>query len=442
MGRHLFRRKALKLCFLLTLVSLPLSSPAAERALSDSRLLRCAPPRPQPPAALPAAQGHRGPEVYALKIPDNPLVDRWQERYHKNGGAARALRRALFYRSHISGRIAEGGLPRELLFLPVLESDYRSGAVSVSGAAGLWQFMANTAYPLGLRMDAYLDERRDFFKATDAALAKLEENYHYFGDWPLALAAYNCGLGKLARIIRASGESDFWTLAERGLLPGETAAYVPKFYALARLLSYPGRNNMALDWEQAQRWSTVTLNDSISLLLLAEKTGLDANLLRRANAELLYPITPNLPGGYLLKVPAAWAARVEAAVNDPTLKLLDFRMHRIRSGDTLYGIAASYGVSLPLLVRHNLNLDPRRLPLGGVVAVPVVSESPPLLSGPPPPPDWDSSGSYTVQPGDTLWALSRRYGVSCEELAAANKLKLDDILKAGKILTVPGVSHH
>jgi membrane-bound lytic murein transglycosylase D len=441
MGRHLLRRKALSLCFLLTLVSPPVYSPAAEQAFVDCRLLRATVPLPGPPQALPSAQGHRGPEVYALKIPDVEQVRSWQERYRRSGSAARSLKRALFFRSHIAARLADSGLPGELLFLPVLESEYRPEARSVSGAAGLWQFMPNTAQPLGLRINAFLDERRDFFKATDAALAKLKENYLYFSDWSLALAAYNCGLGKLARIVRASGCSDFWSLAERGLLPGETAAYVPKFYALARLCSYPGRNGLALSWEEADLWSTVTLHDSVSLLLLAEATGLDPGLLRKANAELEHPITPAVPEGYRLKVPAAWTARVEAALNDSSLKLLDFMTHRIRSGDTLYGIAGSYGVSLPLLLRHNPGLDPRRLPLGALVAVPLISDRPAAALRSPPPAEWEASGLYTVQPGDTLWAISRRYGISCEDLAAGNKLELDDILKAGKILKVPVVPH-
>jgi membrane-bound lytic murein transglycosylase D len=438
MGRHLLRRKALTRALLLVLFWLLPLAPSAGQALADCRLLHAPGPAPAA-AALKPAQTHRGPEVYAMNIPDDPRVRAWLERYRRNGGAARALERARFYRGHISARLAERGLPGELLFLPVLESDYRAEAVSSSGAAGLWQFMANTARPFGLRMDAFLDERRDFFKATDAALAKLEENHRYFSDWALALAAYNCGLGRLARIVRAQDCSDFPTLAERGLLPRETADYVPRFYALARLLSYPGRNGLALSWEEAPRWQAVTLRDSVSLLLLAEKTGLDEEILRRANAELEHPITPLLPEGYRLKVPAAWAEQVEAAVNDPALRLLEFRTHRIASGDTFYGIARSYGVSVDLLLRHNRHLDPRRLPLGGLMAVPVVRGGQPA---PPQPaaarvPAWPASGLYAVRPGDTLWALSRRYGVSCEELAAANKLKLDDILKAGKMLTVP-----
>ena len=116
--------------------------------------------------------------------------------------------------------------------------------------------------------------------------------------------------------------------------------------------------------------------------------------------------------------------------------------HRIVSGDTLYGLSGRYGVSLDLLVRHNRHLDPRRLPLGAVVAVPVVDKRRvPRQPASTPLPDWEASGLYEVQPGDTLWALSRRYGISCEELAAANKLKLDDILKEGKMLSVPVVTH-
>ncbi len=141
----------------------------------------------------------------------------------------------------IAEALAARGLPRELQFLPAVESGFQDRAVSPQGAAGLWQLMRNTASPYGLRMDLWLDERRDVGKATEASLAKLAENCAIFGDWYMALAAYNCGVGKLSAIVRRSPGADFWALRRKGVLPRETAAFVPQFLALSRILGHPGR---------------------------------------------------------------------------------------------------------------------------------------------------------------------------------------------------------
>ena len=376
-----------------------------------------------------------------LGVPEDPAVGLWRQRILAAGSGAveQALRRGLIFRRFISKRIAQRGLPQELIYLPVLESHYRVRAVSRSGATGLWQIMANTAAPLGLVTDRWIDERRDFWKSTEGALRKLEENYGIFGDWDLALAAYNCGVGKLSRTISSSGIRDFWRLREQGLLPPETAAYVPKFYALVSICSDPAACGLGIDWQESPSFQGIFLKRSLELALLAEEAGLSPSLMEEAHGELQTPITPPaLDGGYRLKVPAEYVERVLEVLADPQKELLRFTFHRIRSGDTFYRLAEYYDLSVALLMETNAGIEPRALRIGEQLRIPVFSgreiKPEPILSFPEP----DSfTAAYSVAAGDTLWGISRRFGTTVEMLAWVNSRSLDALLKPGETLKVP-----
>lgn len=376
-----------------------------------------------------------------LGVPEDPSVGLWRQRILAAGSGAveQALARGLIFRRFISERLAQRGLPQELIYLPVLESHYRVRAVSRSGATGLWQIMANTAAPLGLVTDRWVDERRDFWESTEGALRKLEENYEIFGDWDLALAAYNCGVGKLSRTIRSSGIRDFWQLREHGLLPPETAAYVPKFYALVSICSDPVACGLSIDWQESPSFQGILLKRSLELVLLAEEAGLSPSLMEEAHGELRTPITPPAAdGGYRLKVPAEYVERVREVLADPQKELLRFTFHRIRSGDTFYGLAEYYDLSVALLIEANAGIEPRALRIGEQLRIPVFSgreiKPEPILSFPDP----DSfSATYSVTVGDTLWGISRRFGTTAEMLAWVNGRSLDALLKPGETLKVP-----
>lgn len=362
------------------------------------------------------------------------------------------------YFAYVAERVRYYGLPDELAYLPVIESEYSPKAVSRSGAAGLWQFMRNSVKGYSIHIDDWVDERRDFTKSTDAAMQKLSENYEYFGDWPLALAAYNAGLGAVSRIektalkchaadeaagrtvepLNAKGFVSYWELRSRGLLRKETAGYVPKFLAVASILRYSARNGLPVSWDDAEDWESIDATRTVDLVLLAKAAKIPYASLKAGNAELRYTITPPY-AGYKIKVPAENAEAVRAALDDPSLKLLRYYMHKINSGDTLLAISKHYGTPVNMILDANPGLKPNLLRIGAVVVVPALKDVGPM-SAPPRPeadPSLDFSGAYTIVKGDTLWSISLRYGVQPEVLADKNGLSLSSVLHEGSTLKVP-----
>jgi membrane-bound lytic murein transglycosylase D len=363
MGGHLLRRKAL------TALAVLLSLAPSLRG-EDAPVY--APVADDP---LPPVQGHEGQEVYSIAIPDEDIIGSYVERYL---AGQRDWLQAVFdagerYRPMIAAALDSRGLPRELQFLPAVESGFQARAVSPKGATGLWQLMRNTASPYGLRMDLWLDERKDAWKATEASLGKLAENREIFGDWYMALAAYNCGVGKLAAIKRSSPDSDFWALRRKGVLPRETAAFVPQFLALSMIFSHPGRYGLTVGWDPAPAAPRrVPLNACVDLRILSRVAGVPLGELTAANPELNYLVTPPPAYAYSLKVPEAYADAVEQAIAGSAMPLLEFRVHVAAKGDTLYGMSRRYGVSVEMIQEFNPRIDPRFLQIGARLLIPVL----------------------------------------------------------------------
>ncbi|HVO40627.1 MAG TPA: transglycosylase SLT domain-containing protein [Spirochaetia bacterium] len=322
---------------------------------------------------LPALQGHRGEELYSLDMPDEEVIGRYTAGLlaQKKDWLQGVLDRRARYRCVIAAAVEARGMPREMAFLPAVESGFQAFAVSPRGAAGLWQLMRNTASPLGLRMDQWLDERRDFWKATEASLDKLEDNDKQFGDWYLALAAYNCGAGRLSAILRRFPDSDFWTLRRRGVLPRETAAFVPQFLALARILGYPGRYGLTLDWDPSPAWSRVPLQGCVDLRILARESGVPFDVLTAGNPELNFPITPPGSYRYMLKVPQEYEQAVVDTLALASVPLMQFNIHVVKTGDTLSEIARRYRISVEVIQQFNPRIVPRALQVGTRVLIPM-----------------------------------------------------------------------
>ncbi len=363
MGRYLLRRKAL-------------AALVAFLALAPSLWGEEAPVRAAvPDEPLPPVQGHEGTEVYSIPIPDEDVIGSFVQGYLARQGTwlQAVLDTSARYRPMIAAELAARGLPRELQFLPAVESGFQARAVSPQGATGLWQLMRNTASPYGLRMDLWLDERRDAWKATGASISKLAENRAYFGDWYLALAAYNCGVGQLSAIMRRNPGADYWALRRKGVLPRETASFVPEFLALSMIFSHPGRYGLVVGWDPPPpEPRMVALDRCVDLRLLAHASGVPLADLVAANPELNFLVTPPASYSYSLKVPEADADAVEQALAGTSMPLLEFRVHVVAKGDTLYGLSRLYGVSVEMIGEFNPRIDPRFLQIGARLLIPVL----------------------------------------------------------------------
>ena len=269
-------------------------------------------------APMLGAQTLRDTIVMTMRIPEQANVQHYAEYYaapRQRPWLREVLQRVGFYGNHILEQIEQRDLPPELLFLPVIESNYVSTAISPAGAVGLWQLMARTAQLNGLVTDGPVDERRDFWKATEVALSILQVNYHELGSWELALAAYNAGFGRVRAASRSSATHDFWALREQGYLPRETREYVPRFYGLLiALRSLPEEEWPMLDAQP--RWRRLAVSDQVELGQLGDLAGVPEGVLERANAELRDGLTPTVrhQDSYLIKVPIRYYDRIKAVL--------------------------------------------------------------------------------------------------------------------------------
>lgn len=384
-----------------------------------------------------------GADTHLPVIPgiEEALTQQYIRRYSSPGGLAwleTVMKRGAPYLAFIRREIEERDLPKELLYLPVIESGFLPVARSGSGAVGLWQFMRNSIAPFDMRVTDWVDERMDFWKSTKGALGKLEENYRILGDWCLALAAYNAGLGAIERLVSRTGNRDYWALSEKKLLKTESLHYVPKLLAVAYILSNPRRFGLDLNWPEDPGWTRIAVERTVDLDMLAGEAGIDGAELKRMNRELRYNVTPP-DTAYYLKVRAAHAESLEAVLARDDLPLLRFYFHTIRYGDTLSVLARHYGITAAQITAANPGIQERYLKLGYMLKIPALIDVGPMKGG--------SSGTaegapvfdgkHTVKRGETLWSIALAYEVDPLVLAAVNGMELNDTLREGRTLKTP-----
>ena len=282
-------------------------------------------------------------------------------------------RRSGLYRPMILERLEKAGLPAQLSWLPLVESWFKVRALSRASALGMWQFISSTGVRYGLERDTWVDERLDPEKATDAAIAYLVDLHGLFGDWPKALAAYNCGEGRVLRLSRRSADEylDFWDLYE--LLPGETRRYVPRLLAALQIIENPAKYGMTLPEPDAppSNVATVTVERSVKLDAPRRGAGLEAGTLATLNPALRRQATPKR--AYELRVPAGREETLLAqldSVPEWTPPVPQYTTHRVRSGETLSQIAGRYRTSVSAIMRANSLRSANRLRVGQRLRIP------------------------------------------------------------------------
>jgi membrane-bound lytic murein transglycosylase D len=382
--------------------------------------------------------------------------------------------------------LAAYGLPDELKYLSIIESALNPRAISRAGAGGLWQFMPATGRMYGLKQNAFIDERFDPEKATEAACKYLKSLYNFFGgDWELALAAYNCGPGNIQKAIRRSGgKRNFWAIYN--FLPKETRAYVPIFTAIVYAMNYAEEHNLVQDQPYfAIDYDVISINNYVPLRNIAEKLNVCLEDLEELNPELKRGIVPGTAAwAYPLRIPAErmdyFADNYEAIVKPgkgntqvryvaeltrPSRRVA-ITTHKVRSGESLSTIAQKYGISVNNLKKwNNLRSDHIQAgknlkvtaPVGDTEhrPVPATSSTTVIASNKPLPAEksqpvvakstsaknvvaqntGNNSGVHIVDNGDTLWGIAKRYNMSVEQLKKLNNIK-DNKLTLGQKIVV------
>ncbi len=330
----------------------------------------------------------------------------------------------------------DAGMPEELKFLSVVESALDPNAVSRVGATGPWQFMFATARMYGLKMDNYVDERKDPIQASYATARYLKDAYNDFGDWLLAIASYNCGKGNVMRAMQRSGGKDFWSI--RNYLPAETRGYVPAFVAISYVMNFYKKHQIVPEeCNFSILTDTVLVNKFVSLNNLSkalEVEPAEITILNPSYKKRIVNGTMDKPKRLIIpKTVYADFANVYAALNDaepvaaftsnpdePTPEKTSTRFHRIKKGESLSEIADRYGVEVQDLKVWN------HLHSGNVVPGQklLVKEASVTEFTSPAKKSLKSYYTYKVKKGDTLNLIADKYeGVTVQSIKALNTLK-------------------
>jgi membrane-bound lytic murein transglycosylase D len=345
--------------------------------------------------------------------------------------------------------LKEEGLPQDTVYLAMIESGFGNFAYSRAKASGPWQFIAATGKSFGLAQDFWVDERRDPEKSARAAARYLKQLHKQTGDWRLAWAGYNAGVGRIYK-AKKKGYDDFWEMAAvpgRKVLRAETKGYVPKLMAAAIVAKHPEAFGFRAEEIDPQRWEEyeeVTIPSATLLAVVAKAAGTSERHLIDLNPELRRACTP--PRSYKLKLPKAHAE--EFARNWPALQgkvRMTFAGHVVKRGDTLSTIAARNGVPVQGILEMNGLKSAKKLRVGQELIIPKPLGSGQLAAARTPEPERRAeparrqpaaAGAHAagaradrarttlrVQPGDTLWSISRRFGVELDELCRWNGIE-------------------
>lgn len=359
------------------------------------------------------------------------------------------------YLPYIRSILAERGMPEDLAAMSFIESGMNPRAFSRAGACGLWQFMPRTGTKYGLRCDWWMDERRDPFKATEAAADYLTELYGMFNDWTLAIAAYNCGEAKIQKAVEATGATDFFQLAERNdeltggaRLKPETLQYVPRFLAMAKLL----RNHDLLgfdpiDMDAQCSVTPLDLPPNTDLVGLCRAIDLSWDDFSLCNSAFRRPVSPP-EGNATAYIPSACMDTAAEWLTQPeAVSQYGFIAYTIRSGDSWYAISRRYNTPVDVLKATN-NRHSNLLHPGEQILIPVTEAAQANLessshqetatnSNENSDEHGSSASTYLVRSGDTLGLLSQRFGVSVNDLLQINNLRSPQALRAGVHIRIP-----
>jgi membrane-bound lytic murein transglycosylase D len=343
----------------------------------------------------------------------------------------RALVRSGRYRDMIQRVFKEEGVPQDLIFLAQAESGFHPLALSRARARGMWQFMASRGVGYGLRRNWWVDDRQDPERSTHAAARHLKDLYNQFGDWYLAMAAYNSGPGNVQQAVRRTGYADFWELYRRDVLPKETKNYVPIILAMTIMSKNPQQYGLdSLELERPEAYDVIRVDYPVDLRLVAECVDVPVEDLVDLNPSLLRRTTPK-DQEFDLHLPAGSKARYEAAIAAiPREQRVAWRYYKVQPGDTLAAIAKKYRTTVRAIAQAN-SVPETELMADTRLVIPVslaASDAAHIRYSKYP-------SRYRVHTGDTVLTVAEDFGVPPERLRRWNRLKGNE-LRRGRLLTV------
>ena len=345
------------------------------------------------------------------------------------GTLERALVRAGKYREMIEKTFREEGVPQDLIYLAQAESGFQPLALSRMGARGMWQFMAGRASEYGMNRNWWLDERQDPAKSTRAAARHLKDLYAQFGDWYLAMAAYNSGPGNVQAAVRRTGYADFWQLYKRDVLPRETKNYVPIIVAMTIMAKNAKQYGLdSIFPEQPAEVDTVSIDYPVDLRLVSEIIDVPATTLQELNPSLLRMTTPK-DGTFDLVLPAGNKDKYLATIAAiPADKRVLWRYHKVESGETLATIAKKYHTTAAQISNVNgLEADDVQAETRLIIPMSGGRDSDIMTFSKRP-------TRYRVRKGDTVLSVADDFGVPPERIRRWNRLKGNELRKGRSIV--------
>jgi len=387
---------------------------------------------------------------YAMPMLDNPLVARHEKWFINNPEYLDSMvGRARLYLYYIVEEVEKRGMPMEIALLPAIESAYKPQAYSRARAAGLWQFIPSTGRIYGLEMNWWYDGRNDVMASTGAALDYLEKLHGQFNDWQLALAAYNCGEGKVERLVaenrRKGLPTDFSSLKK---LPKETKNYVPKLMAMANIIADPAKYGLQIAAiPNTEYFARIVTDGQIDLGVVARLTDMPVDELFMINPGYQRWVTdPN--GPHALLVPADKKdALIEGLTKLADEERVQWARHQVRRGDTISRVAGHYNVTVASIRTAN-SMASNHLTTGQNLLIPVSANklnsltSAAIVKTANANVRRESNDGervkilHRVRSGETLWSIAKKYKVYIHQLREWNLLETDDTLRLGQRLFI------
>lgn len=365
---------------------------------------------------------------YDLPVVLNPRVLAYIEAFQTRlrGEFEAGLKRSGAYLPMIRKIFRDAGLPEDLAYMAHQESAFKVNAYSRARAKGMWQFMSFTGRKYGLKIDLWVDERGDFEKGTRAAAAYLKDLHDRYGDWHLAMAAYNAGEGKIDRALARAHARDYWALLKTRYIRTETKWYVPAILASILIDKSPEDYGFFVDTDPELEWETVTVDKATDLQVIAEAAGTSLEAIRALNPELRGLVTPPNAGTYTLRVPDRSKNDVLAKLETlPDDQRVSWTLHEVRPGETFSYIAHRRGIPVRALLDANPRYIGKRLRRGVVLNIPISKSTPQVaLARASENPTYDQGERivHRVRRGETLQAISARYRTTIPNLKRWNNL--------------------